>query len=121
MIKLPSALLPVIDHLLAKKYRPVVVGGYVRDSLLNIPSKDIDIEVFGLKDLDLLEQLLLPFGKVNSVGKSFGVVKLQCGDLETDFSLPRQEKKIARGHKGFSVTLDGTLSFKEAARRYIRT
>ncbi|WP_345976067.1 HD domain-containing protein [Sulfurimonas sp. HSL3-7] len=117
MIKLPSALLPVIDHLVAKKCRPVVVGGYVRDSLLNIPSKDIDIEVFGLKDLGQLEQLLLPFGKVNSVGKSFGVVKLQQDDTEVDFSLPRQEKKIARGHKGFSVTLDGTLSFKEAARR----
>lgn len=117
MIKLPSALLPVIDRLVAKKCRPVVVGGYVRDSLLNIPSKDIDIEVFGLKELEQLEQLLLPFGKVNSVGKSFGVVKLQCGDLETDFSLPRQEKKIAEGHKGFSITLDGTLSFTEAARR----
>ncbi len=117
MIRLPSALLPVIDHLIAKKCRPVVVGGYLRDTLLEIPSKDIDIEVFGLSRLDQLETLLLPFGKVNSVGKSFGVVKLQLKDLEIDFSLPRREKKIAQGHKGFAVTLNDVLSFKEAAER----
>ncbi|MCJ7765481.1 MAG: HD domain-containing protein [Thiovulaceae bacterium] len=117
MIRLPSALLPVVHHLIAKKCRPVVVGGYLRDTLLNIPSKDIDIEVFGLKSLDQLETLLLPFGKVNSVGKSFGVVKLQLEGLEIDFSLPRQEEKIAQGHKGFNVTLNDTLSYKEAAQR----
>ena len=117
MIRLPSSLLPIVDHLIEKKCRPVVVGGYLRDTFLNIPSKDIDIEVFGLKELDQLETLLLPFGKVNSVGKSFGVVKLQLEDLEIDFSLPRREKKIAQGHKGFAVTLNDTLSFKEAAER----
>lgn len=117
MIRLPSSLLPVVDHLIAKKCRPVVVGGYLRDTLLEIPSKDIDIEVFGVKSLDRLEALLLPFGKVNSVGRSFGVVKLRLEDSEVDFSLPRQEEKIARGHKGFYVTLDGSLSFKEAAER----
>jgi tRNA nucleotidyltransferase (CCA-adding enzyme) len=117
MISLPSPLLPVIDHLIAKKCHPVVVGGYLRDTLLNLPSKDIDIEVFGIAALDQLETLLLPFGKVNSVGRSFGVLKLRLGDLEIDFSLPRREEKIAKGHKGFVVKLDGAISFTEAARR----
>ncbi|MBU1642972.1 HD domain-containing protein [bacterium] len=117
MIRLPSPLLPVVDHLIAKNCRPVVVGGYLRDTLLNIPSKDIDIEVFGIAALDQLETLLLPFGKVNSVGKSFGVLKLRLDDLEIDFSLPRREEKIAKGHKGFSVKLDGFISFTEAAER----
>jgi len=117
MINLPSSLSPVVDHLLAKGYRPVVVGGYLRDALLEIPSKDIDIEVFGAESLVQLESLLLPFGKVNSVGKSFGVVKLQLEGVEVDFSLPRLEKKVGEGHKGFSVTLDGALSFAEAASR----
>lgn len=117
MITLPPSLSPVVDHLLAKGYRPVVVGGYLRDALLDIPSKDIDIEVFGAESLSQLESLLLPFGKVNSVGKSFGVVKLQLEATEVDFSLPRLEKKVAEGHRGFSVTLDGALSFAEAASR----
>jgi len=117
MITLPPSLSPVVDHLLAKGYRPVVVGGYLRDALLEIPSKDIDIEVFGAESLSQLENLLLPFGKVNNVGKSFGVVKLQLEGEEVDFSLPRLEKKVGEGHRGFSVTLDGALSFAEAASR----
>ncbi|MEN8146569.1 MAG: HD domain-containing protein [Campylobacterota bacterium] len=117
MITLPAALDPIIDALIKEGCRPVVVGGYVRDALLNIPSKDIDIEVFGIESLAHLEILLLPFGKVHSVGKSFGVVKLQLNNIETDFSIPRQEEKVAQGHRGFCVTLDGTLSFEEAAVR----
>jgi len=117
MIKLPPSLDPIINDLIQREYTPVVVGGYVRDALLNIPSKDIDIEVFGLESLEKLEQLLLPFGKVHSVGKSFGVLKLQLSDIEVDFSVPRQEEKIAEGHRGFSVTLDSALSFEEAAIR----
>ena len=117
MIQLPSSLLPVIDTLLNKNLRPVVVGGFVRDTLLALPSKDIDIEVFGIENLETLESLLAPFGKVNTVGKSFGVVKLQLEEIEVDFSIPRTEEKVTKGHKGFDVTLDGSLSFKEAASR----
>ncbi len=117
MIHLPTSLDPIIDELIKHDYRPVVVGGFIRDSLLNIPSKDIDIEIFGIKSLAHLETLLMPFGKVHSVGKSFGVVKLQLDDIEVDFSIPRQEEKVSKGHRGFCVTLDGMLSFEEAAIR----
>ena len=117
MIQLPSSLTPIISILLEQDLRPVVVGGFVRDTLLGLPSKDIDIEVFGVENLMALEGMLLPFGKVNTVGKSFGVVKLQLEDLEVDFSIPRTEKKIAKGHKGFDVTLDSSLTFKAAASR----
>ncbi len=117
MITLPAPLEIIINALLQKAYRPVVVGGYLRDALLNLPSKDIDIEVFGCTALSELEEVLSAFGKVHRVGKSFGVIKLQLAELEVDFSLPRQEEKIGKGHKGFTVTLDGTLTFREAAVR----
>ena len=117
MIKLPSSLSPLVNALIEKGYRPVVVGGYVRDAFLGLDSKDIDIEVFGVESLELLEQLAGSFGKVNSVGRSFGVLKLQLERLEIDLSIPRQEIKVGVGHKGFEVALDATLSFKEAARR----
>ena len=117
MITLPHILQNICQSLISKHYRPVVVGGYVRDTLQGMASKDIDIEVFGVQSLDDLEILLNKFGKVNSVGKSFGVLKLQLEKTEVDFSIPRQEKKVGQGHKGFEVTLDGALSFKEAALR----
>ncbi len=117
MINLPASLEPIINDLIKNECRPVVVGGFVRDALLNIPSKDIDIEVFGIESLEKLEKLLLPYGQVNSVGKSFGVVKLQLSDMEVDFSIPRQEEKVAEGHRGFSVSLDSALTFEEAAIR----
>ena len=116
-ITLPHSLNPLITALISADLRPVIVGGYVRDTLLSIPSKDIDIEVFDVESLEKLSVILEGFGQVNSVGKSFGVLKMQVGGLEIDFSLPRQEEKIAQGHKGFEVRLDSTLSFKEAARR----
>ena len=117
MITLPLTLQTICNTLISKNYRPVVVGGYVRDTLLKIPSKDIDIEVFGVDSLDALESVLATFAPVNSVGKSFGVLKLQLQETEVDFSIPRKEKKVAQGHTGFEVTLDGGLSFREAALR----
>ncbi len=117
MIQLPNSLLPVIDTLILEGYRPIVVGGYVRDTLLDIPSKDIDIEVFLVEDLTALQKVLSPFGSVNSVGKSFGVLKFKHEGLEVDFSIPRQETKVAEGHKGFEVRLNANVSFEEAALR----
>ena len=92
--------------------RALIVGGWVRDRLLGIDSKDIDVEVFGL-DADALKTLLSRFGPVNTVGESFTVYKV----ADLDVSLPRRESKIGRGHKAFAVTGDPTLSIDEAARR----
>ena len=63
--------------------------------------------------VDRLRGLLDAFGRVDAVGESFTVYKV--GDL--DVSLPRRESKTGRGHTGFLVTGDPTLSPIEAARR----
>lgn len=96
--------------------RPLFVGGFVRDAILGIPSKDIDIEVFGL-DAETLIMTLKPFGKVDTVGASFGIIKLTTADNDFDFSLPRRENKTGKGHKGFIVKPDPTMTVKEAAAR----
>ncbi len=92
------------------------IGGSVRDMLLDVPSKDIDIEVFGL-DADELVGILSQFGKVDAVGKSFGVLKVQMKGKDYDFSLPRRENKEGRGHKGFMVAVDPNMSLAEASKR----
>ncbi len=117
MITLPPELLNVTAALIGARLRPVVVGGYIRDALLSIPCKDIDIEVFGAGSIEELKNLLLAFGKVYEVGKSFGVLKLNIAEYEVDFSLPRTEVKTGSGHQGFCVTTDGSLDFKTAALR----
>ena len=92
--------------------RALIVGGWVRDRLLGIDAKDLDLEVFGLS-AERLRALLEPFGRVDTVGESFTVYKI----ADVDISLPRRESKIGRGHKGFRVEGDPQLSFIEAARR----
>jgi tRNA nucleotidyltransferase (CCA-adding enzyme) len=92
--------------------RALIVGGWVRDRLMGHPSKDIDVEVFGI-DAGRLKEILQRFGSVNTVGESFTVYKV--GGL--DVSIPRRESKTGRGHKGFSVTGDPALSYEDAARR----
>lgn len=92
--------------------RALVVGGWVRDRLMQHPSKDIDLEVFGV-DAERLRAILQTFGPVNTVGESFTVYKL--GDI--DVSLPRRESKTGRGHKGFTIAGDPAMSIAEAARR----
>ena len=88
--------------------RALVVGGWVRDRLRGRPSKDIDIEVFGIAQ-DRLPLLLAPLGRVEPVGQSFPVYKLvppggSAGEI--DVALPRRESKRGRGHKGFEVQGD---------------
>ena len=92
--------------------RALVVGGWVRDRLMGHPSKDMDVEVFGV-DAAGLKGILQAFGRVNTVGESFTVYKV----AGLDVSLPRRESKTGRGHRGFTVSGDPALSFRDAARR----
>jgi tRNA nucleotidyltransferase (CCA-adding enzyme) len=96
----------------ARGGRAVIVGGWVRDRLLGIVSKDVDVEVFGVEEGELA-RLLAAFGRVEPVGQSFPVYKVGTIDV----ALPRRESKSGRGHKGFIVIGDPTMTFEEAARR----
>jgi tRNA nucleotidyltransferase (CCA-adding enzyme) len=92
--------------------RALVVGGWVRDRLLGRPSKDVDLEVYGL-DAARLRDVLARFGPVNAVGESFTVYKV----AGVDVALPRRESKVGRGHRGFEVTGDPHMTPEQAARR----
>jgi len=97
--------------------RALVVGGWVRDRLQGHASKDLDLEVFGVAQ-ERLPALLAPFGRVEAVGQSFPVYKIaRPGEGDVDVALPRRESKRGRGHKGFEVEGDPSMSLAEAARR----
>jgi tRNA nucleotidyltransferase (CCA-adding enzyme) len=116
-MKLPDILYKISDALLKYNAKPIIVGGSVRDHFFDIEAKDFDIEVFSLDKFSTLESILSKFGKIKLVGKSFGVVKFIYKTQEYDFSFPRREKKIASGHRGFDVSVDGSMSYAEASIR----
>lgn len=97
--------------------RPLVVGGAVRDALMgSTNSKDFDVEVFGIT-ADTLKNTLSRFGKVDEVGESFAVIKVNVGGVDFDFNLPRRDSKTGRGNGGFEVEVDHTMTVEDAARR----
>src|SRR5690349_13529746 len=96
--------------------RALLVGGPVRDGLLDIPQTDVDLEVFGLAPEKIMD-VASTFGAVKEVGKIFGILKVQAGQHEIDVAAPRRERKIGPGHRGFAVDIDPAMSIEEAARR----
>lgn len=91
------------------------VGGYVRDHLLGLPNKDVDIEVHGIS-ADALRSLLERFGQVTVVGESFGVFNIKGHTL--DIALPRREGVENRSGKGrLAEVIDPYLGTRQAALR----
>ncbi len=96
--------------------RAFLVGGAVRDRRLGRDAKDADVEVFRLVP-DVLIETLRDLGRVDDVGKSFGILKLTQAGVTIDVGLPRVDSKVARGHRGFAVAADPNLAVREACAR----
>ena len=90
------------------------VGGYVRDKILGIENKDIDIEVHGISPTALYD-ILSEVGEPMEFGKSFGVFSLKGIDI--DIAMPRKERAVGTGHRDFEVEVSPFIGTFEAARR----
>ncbi|MDR3550134.1 MAG: HD domain-containing protein [Candidatus Babeliales bacterium] len=88
----------------------LLVGGAVRDLLLGIEVKDLDIEIHKVSLADL-ETILRMHGPISTVGKSFGVLRLH--GLDIDWSLPRADSS---GRKP-EVLINPNMSIADACRR----
>lgn len=66
--------------------RLVIIGGWVRDALRGQPSKDLDLEVYGVT-VEALGELLRPLGFTDPVGRQFPVFRQTRTGL--DLALPR--------------------------------
>lgn len=94
--------------------RAYYVGGFVRDRLLGIDTKDVDIEIHGVP-APALEAILDRLGTRTQMGASFGIYGLRHYDI--DIALPRKERLSGRGHRDFAVFTDPFLGPEKAAMR----
>lgn len=108
----------LIQQLNKNGHQALIIGGAVRDALLGIQPKDIDVEVYKISYSDLSD-FLSKYGRVDLVGKSFGVIKFhpKGGEMSYDFSVPRKENKIGIEHTSFAVTFDKNMTIAEAGAR----
>lgn len=87
------------------------VGGFVRDILRGIPSEDVDLLVTR-RPLRTIVAKIRPYGKVDLVGKSFGIVKFTIKGKSYDLALPRKDRPKGAGagsHKDILVSADPDL------------
>lgn len=109
-----DAALKVAELMHAAGGRALLVGGCVRDGLLGIATKDVDIEVYGLEAEQVEAELRKSF-RLDTVGRAFGVFILK--GLNMDIALPRRESKTGPKHTDFEVTGDPSMTPLEAASR----
>ena len=110
---LPSQILNACLRLNAVEAQPIIVGGWVRDRLMELPiqsSNDIDIEVYHIS-FESLQQVFAQEPQVTS--PKFGVLRLDYADI----SLPRIERCTGNKYNDFCVQINPFLSFKEAGKR----
>lgn len=106
-----------VDDIL-ERGRIYEVGGAVRDRLLSLKSrvKDRDYLVTGI-GYDDLTRILRRHGRVDLVGKSFGVIKYTQFSGKTastfDITLPRIERSTGEGHRDFAVSFDPDLKVED--------
>ena len=87
------------------------VGGFVRDILRGIPSEDIDL-LITRHPLRIIIEKIRPYGKVDLVGRSFGIIKFTIKGKAYDIALPRKDRPKGEGvrsHKDILVSADPRL------------
>jgi len=109
----------LIDKIIARG-KLYEVGGSVRDFLIDpgMKIKDRDYLVTGIA-YDELADILRRYGRVDLVGKSFGVIKFtQRGSKSTvDVVIPRKESSTGTAHRDFKVDYDPDIPVEEDLRR----
>ncbi len=98
-------------HKINQKGHVYLVGGFVRDQLLNIKSKDKDMEVYGLSGEEL-EKILCECLLEYRVNRKYGVYHIKS--LNCDLTLARVEKY---NHGKLKVFFSPYASFTQASKR----
>lgn len=88
--KINNFLKIILKNAQEQNLRVFFVGGIVRDRILNIETKDIDLLLLGnaIEFSKKLPEII----KIKSIHKDFATVKLQYGNIEIDIASSRSEK-----------------------------
>ncbi|MFH1171251.1 MAG: HD domain-containing protein [bacterium] len=92
-----------------------LVGGTVRDLLLQKTVTDIDVVVTGIP-LRTMRTIAKPLGSVHEIGARFGILRVtpKRGDFHVDIAIPRTEQgKRTGGYRDFSFSPDHRLPIED--------
>lgn len=89
--------------------RLYLVGGAIRDQLLNIENTDEDYCVTGLSH----DEFIKLFPQAHVRGKSFEVFDING----KEFALARIEKKVGKGHRQFDIIANKSITIEEDLKR----
>ncbi|MBA7716488.1 A-adding tRNA nucleotidyltransferase [subsurface metagenome] len=99
------------------------VGGFVRDLIREKPPTEVDI-LIARHSVEDIQKKIESFGKVDLVGKSFGVIKFTIDKKTYDIALPRKDKPkgtAVKKHKDFIISAEPDLPLeKDLERRDFR-
>jgi poly(A) polymerase len=90
-----------------------VVGGAVRDALLQKEPKDIDLMVTGVPSEQVNYVLENLPGRVDLTGKNFGVYRYNTKGHEVEIALPRTERSTGDRRVDFEVNVDHSLPVED--------
>src|SRR5205809_687275 len=91
--------------------RAMLVGGWVRDRLFGLDSKDFDLEVYHLEP-SRLREILQAIAHVNTVGEHFAVYKLafyaanQVADSTKPQNLQTEEPRLSADSQSVRLEID---------------
>lgn len=115
--KLTHPIFKIVSEIIdEKEISGYVIGGYVRDILLDRPSKDIDILIIG-SGIEIAQETAKKIGKTKvNVFKNFGTAMLRYKESEIEFVGARKESYRSNSRK--PIVENGTLDDDQKRRDF---
>lgn len=105
------SLVKIIEKIKLNNGEIYLVGGAIRDQIMNIQNHDLDFCICKLDKNKFLEI----FPEAKEIGNNFSVFLLEG----MEFALARKERKIEKGHKGFEIETENITIIEDLERRDI--
>lgn len=123
-IKIDSYLYTIIEPILAELNKAGIdtylVGGYIRDLIMNIEPKDLDVCLVSKFSQEQIKEILekIPqIEKLTSVHGSFPIWIIEKDNHKYEFAMARKERKIGNNHQSFECEVNNITIEQDLERR----